>query len=88
MLDSMTAVQVRYGHQRTYSCDFYGDYIVRVAQQRGDVVVQFDPDMKLSRGCGEISMSKSVARRVGLALLRAALEDEHRQDIQIHGDLA
>lgn len=88
MLDSMTEVLVRYGHQRTYSCDFYGHYTVRVAHQRGGIAVEFDPDMKLSRGCGVIVMSKSVAQRVGIALLQAALEDKKTQNIEIRDDAA
>lgn len=83
MLDSMTEVLVRYGHQRTYSCDFHGHYTVRVAHQRGGIIVEFDPGMKLSRGCGQILMSRHVAQSVGLALLQAVLEDKKTQDIEI-----
>jgi hypothetical protein len=85
MLDTMSSVRVRYD-DRTYSCDFHGSYLIRVAHEGRDIVVAFDPDRKLSRGCGKIQMSKSVARRLGLALLRASVEDEKTQDIEIRDE--
>lgn len=72
MHDSHTHVSVRYSN-RTYEAVNYGDSKISVSLDSIGVNVHFVPK-STSRCSAKLELGKTVAKRLGLALLQAALE--------------